>query len=120
MSNGLSPSALVDAANGVRAALGGVQMHTADPGTGGVANKSSAAMVVPTWTTPDANGKFDLAAPVAVTGGTANGPATWASLWSNTTGTGTWKGNIQLTGDLTFDSNGDYNLESLPITLASS
>ncbi|OIN79353.1 hypothetical protein [Mycobacterium malmoense] len=120
MPNGLSPSALIDGANGIRANIGGVQAHTADPGTGGVANKSSAAMKVPAWTTPDANGNFDLASPILFDGGTPSGPVPWVSLWSDASGLGVWKGNMQLTGDLTFDSNGNITVESLPITMASS
>lgn len=110
---GLSNSAMVDGANGIRSNLGGLQVHTANPGTGGAASKSSAPMVVPSWTTPTADGDFDLAAPVLVTGGTPNGPATWISLWSNTSGSGVWKGNFPLTGDLTFDSNGVLTIESI-------
>ncbi|WP_155770280.1 hypothetical protein [Mycobacterium asiaticum] len=112
---GLSNSAMVDGANGIRAGLGGAQLHTANPGTGGAASKSSASMVVPSWTVPTADGDFDLAAPMVFEGGAPNGTVTWLSLWSNATGSGVWKGNFELTGDLTFDSNGVITIESFAL-----
>jgi hypothetical protein len=85
---GLSPAALIVGANAMRTAIKGAQMHTGDPGVGGAANKSSAAMAVPAWAVVDA--------------------------------AGIWYGNVQLTGDLTFDSNGAYTVETLPIAGTSS
>jgi hypothetical protein len=120
MANGLSAAALVIGANAIRSALGGAQLHTADPGTGGASNKSSAAMLAPSWTVVNGSGGWNLATPLAFVGGAANGPVTWVSLWSNTTGLGVWYGNFQLTGDLTFDSTGAYTVASLPITGSSS
>jgi hypothetical protein len=116
MANGLSPAALVVGANAIRSALGGAQLHTADPGTGGAANKSSAAMVVPSWTVVNSSGGWDLATPLAFVGGTPNGPVTWVSLWSNISGLGVWYGNFQLSGDLTFDSTGATSVTSIPQT----
>ena len=112
---GLSNSAMVDGANGIRTNLGGAQLHTANPGTGGAASKSTAGMQVPSWTTPTADGDFGLAAPMVFEGGTPNGPCTWISLWSNTTGSGVWKGNFALSGDNTFDSNGVITIETLDL-----
>jgi hypothetical protein len=117
---GLSPAALIVGANAMRTAIKGAQMHTGDPGVGGAANKSSAAMAVPAWAVVDAAGGWDLAAPIAFTGGSANGPAQFVSLWSDASGSGIWYGNVQLTGDLTFDSNGAYTVETLPIAGTSS
>lgn len=113
---GLSDAAMVIGATAIRGALGGAQLHIDDPGTGGVAHKSSASMVAPTWTNPTGSGNFDLAAPIAFSGGTPNGPVKYVSLWSNTSGTGVWYGNFLLTGDLVFDANGEYTVESLTIT----
>lgn len=111
-----SNSAMLVGGNAIRAALGGMQLHADNPGVGGAANNSSAGMQVPTWSTVTGSGNFGLAAPVAFTGGTANGPCTYVSLWSNATGSGTWYGNFALSGDLTFDSNGDYTVETLDLT----
>lgn len=116
MANGLSDAALIVGGTAIRAALGGAKMHTGDPGTGGAANSSSAAMVVPTWTTPSGAGNFDLSADIVFSGGTPAGAATWVSLWSNTSGSGVWYGNFQMTGDMVFDSNGEYRVTSIPLT----
>lgn len=117
---GFSPFLLKIGANAMRSAVHGFQAHTDDPGVGGAANKSSAAMVAPVFTVVDANGGWDLAAPAPFTGGTPNGPVKFVSQWTSTDGTGSWCGNFQLTGDLTFDSNGAYTLESLPVVGTSS
>jgi hypothetical protein len=116
----LSPAAMVLAANALRTALGAAQLHTDNPGNGAAANKSSAGMVAPAWLTPDANGNFDLAVAMQFSGATPNGPITWVSLWSNSTGSGIWYGNFQLSGDLTADSNGNYTVESLTMTAVTS
>jgi hypothetical protein len=110
---GFSPALLVIGANAMRSAIKGVQAHIDDPGVGGAANKSSAPMVVPAWGLVDANGGWDLGAPLAISGGQPNGPIPFVSLWSDTSGSGTWYGNVALGGDVTFDSNGAYTVESL-------
>jgi hypothetical protein len=115
----LSNAAMTVGANAIRAALGGVQLHTGNPGDGGAANKSNAPMVAPSWTVVTGDGDFGLAAPVNFTGATPNGPITWVSLWSNTSGSGTWYGNFPLSGDLTADANGNYTLTALPLNGAS-
>lgn len=104
----------------MRSAIQGIQLHVADPGVGGAANKSSAPMVVPVFTVVDANGGWDLASTMVFSGGTPNGTVRYGSAWTATDGTGSWCGNFALTGDLTFDSNGGYTLESLPVTGTSS
>lgn len=116
----LSNAAMSVGGNAIRSAIGGLQLHTGNPGTGGAANKSSAGMQAPSWTTVVGSGNFGLAAPVAFDGGTPNGACTYVSAWSNTSGSGTWYGNFVLTGDLTFDSNGDYTLETLDLNGSSS
>jgi hypothetical protein len=115
-----SDAAMTVGANALRAALGGMQLHTGNPGAGGAANKSSAPMQVPSWTVVSGDGDFGLAAGVAFTGCTPNGPITYCSLWSNTSGSGIWYGNFVLSGDLTADSAGDYTVEALAINGSSS
>ena len=117
---GFSDALMVIGATAIRNAIGGLQLNTADPGSGGAANKSSAGMVTPSWTVPSGSGNFDLATPAAFTGGAANGTVTYVSLWSDTTGSGTWYGNFALSGDLTFDSTGAITLDSLTQTGSSS
>jgi hypothetical protein len=111
----LSNAAMVVAANALRNALGGLQLHTGNPGDGGAANKSSAPMVAPSWTVVTGDGDFGLAAAAAFSGCTPNGPITWVSAWSNTTGSGIWYGNFLLTGDLTADASGFYTLDTFPL-----
>lgn len=111
----LSDAAMVLGANAIRSGLGGMQLHTGNPGAGGAANKSNAPMVAPSWTVVTGDGDFGLAAPVAFTGATPNGPITWVSLWSNASGSGTWYGNFALSGDLTADATGGYTVSALPL-----
>jgi len=110
-----SNAAMVVGANALRSALTGMQLHTGNPGAGGAANKSSAAMKTPVWTVVTGDGDFDLAAPVAFTGAAAGGPITWVSLWSNISGSGIWYGNFPLSGDLSADSSGNFSVQSLPV-----
>lgn len=110
-----SNAAMVVGANALRSALGGMQLHTGNPGDGGAANKSSAAMKAPSWAVVTGNGDFGLAADVTFTGCAANGPITYVSLWSNITGSGVWYGNFALTDDLTADSSGNYIIEAFPV-----
>lgn len=114
--DGFSDAYLAILGGAGRAAIKGLQLHTDNPGVGGAASKSNAAMQTPVWTVVDAAGGFDLAAPVQFSGGTANGPVPYLSAWTAADGTGTWLGNFPLTGDLTFDSNGQLTLEAFPIT----
>lgn len=115
-----SDALLTVGANAMRSAIGGMQLHTENPGAGGAANKSSAGMKVPSFTIVSGSGNFDLAAPVPFTGATPNGPIKWVSLWSNTSGSGTWYGNFQLTGDLTADSDGKFTVNSGALSGSSS
>jgi hypothetical protein len=106
---------MVVGANALRSALGGMQLHTGNPGAGGAALKSSAPMQVPSWTVVAGDGDFGLAAPVSFTGCTPSGAITYVSLWSNITGSGIWYGNFLLTGDLTADSTGAFTLQTFPL-----
>ncbi|MFV8173803.1 hypothetical protein [Mycolicibacterium peregrinum] len=116
MMSGFSDAAMALGANAIRSALGGAQLHTANPGAGGAASKSSAAMVVPSWTVVSGPGNFGLATPMAFSGATPNGPITWVSLWSSTGPGAIWYGNYQLSGDLTADSSGNYTVNELDLT----
>jgi hypothetical protein len=110
-----SDAAMTVGANAIRAAVGGFQLHTGNPGAGGAASKSSAPMQAPSWTVVTGDGDFGLAAPVAFTGCAPNGPITWLSAWSNTSGSGIWYGNFALSGDVTADSSGNYTVQTFPI-----
>lgn len=92
-------------------------LHTADPGATG-ANASAAARKAVTFSV-DADGDLTLTGTVAFTGGTANGACTHVGLWSALTA-GTFRGGFALTGDLTFNSAGEYTLTGLTINGTSS
>lgn len=95
------------------------ELHTADPGAAGTANQTTAARQAVTFNV-DADGDLTLAATAAFTGGAASGACTWVSLWggagASTKGTGTFRGAYALTGDLTFNASGAYNLTGLTLT----
>lgn len=106
-----SPALMIIGANAIRAAAVKAKIHTANPGTGGTANPTTAATVAFTWGTAANDGDFDIAAAINFTGGAAGGPAQWVSIWDTTAAI--WYGNFQLTGDQTFNSSGQYSVTSL-------
>lgn len=108
--------ALLDAtlnigANAMAAAMTHIALHTADPGATGL-NPATSARVVASW--PGASGGDLTVSNKAFTGGTANGACTYVGFWSAITG-GTFYGSVQLTGDTTFNSAGEYTITSLTI-----
>src|SRR6516165_7921 len=114
-----SNAAMVVGANAIRSYIGWMQLHTGDPGSGGAANKSSAPIQSVSWTVVTGDGDFGLAADVVFSGCTPSGPITYYSLWSARSG-GVWCGNVQLSGDLTADSSGNYTVEALSVNGSSS
>lgn len=116
-----SAAAIVVASNAIRTAIKGIQLHGGNPGEGGVANKRASTAKQPNWSTVAADGSFNLASPLQFTGAGANAAVTWLSLWSSTNiGGATWYGNVELTGDKTADSGGNYTLQSLTVNGSSS
>lgn len=111
----LADAAMILAANGLRAGITHMQIHAGDPGAAGTANVAPGPARQPiSWGAASADGDFNLAATVAFTGGTAGAAASWISLWSALTG-GTFLGRFALTGDTTFNSNGEFSVTALPI-----
>ena len=102
------------AVGGVTAVAGFISIHTALPNASG-SNESTAARKAATYSGSGAT--RSLAAPLMFTGGAASGPALYAGLWSSLTG-GTFYGSIQLTGDLAFNSVGEYTITNLTISVA--
>lgn len=105
----LSNAAMTVAANALRSAMTHAQLHTGDPGAAGTSNVTSAARQAVTWSAATGNGDFDLAGPVAFTGGAASGACTHVSLWSASSA-GTFYGSFPLTGDQAFNAAGEYTL----------
>jgi len=86
-------------------------LHSADPGATGL-NPTTAARVAAGWGAP-ANGDLTISNK-AFTGGAANGSVTHVGFWSAATG-GTFYGSQSITGDLTFNSAGEYTITSLAV-----
>lgn len=99
-------------ANAFAAAATHLALHTADPGTTGTSS-SAAARVTAGWAAA-ANGAV-VASNKAFTGGAASGPVTHVGFWSAITG-GTFYGSSPLTGDLTFNAAGEYNITTLTVS----
>lgn len=110
----LSDAALNLMANAFRAAATHAQLHTGDPGTAGTSNVSSAARQAISWNAASGSGDIDLASAVDFTGGAASGPCTWVSLWSASS-SGTFYGRYALTGDQTFNADGEYTLTEITL-----
>lgn len=110
-----SAQALIAASGQIRNSIKGIQLHSADPGADGTTNMVGAAKV-PNWSAVDSSGSFQLAQPLQFTGLGAGGAVTWISLWDNVnTAGGNHYGNVQITGDKTADSFGNYTLSTLVI-----
>ena len=88
-----------------------LSLHTADPSTTG-ANESSAARVAVTWTV-DGDGDMTSGSK-NFTGGASNGACTYVGLWSAVSA-GTFRGSFLLTGDVTFNSAGEYTVTQVTI-----
>lgn len=107
--------------NGKNAALAGgltnaithLALHSANPGTTGTSPTSAARLAV-AWNAPAA-GSSSMTAAKNFTGGASNGAATFVGAWSAVTG-GTFYGYWDITGDQTFNSAGEYTLDSLTLT----
>jgi hypothetical protein len=111
---GFNNSAMLIAANALRAAILYAQIHFGDPSLTGMANSNSVARVAITWTPVTGNGDLDLASPLVFTGIVPFTPCTWISLWGAAIG-GTTYGNFPLTTALIADGGGGYTLNALPI-----
>ena len=110
----LSDAAMIVAANALRSAITHAQLHTGAPGGSGTTNVSSAGRQAITWAAASGDGDFSLASALNFTGGAANGPCQYVSLWSASSG-GTFYGSYALTGDATFNSAGEYQVTALTL-----
>lgn len=111
----LNNSALVVAATAVEAAIGFMQLHSADPGPSGTSNAIGPRIAV--------NGSIDGDGDISWSnlffdGLPLNGPVSHVSYWSSPTG-GTYYGNSALTGDLLANVSGEYIVTLLTETSTS-
>lgn len=107
-----SPNASVDSANAIRAKYIYAQLNTGAAGFTGSANPSSANRVEVTWTQPNTSGNFGLAESVLFTGGEPDGPIYSVTMWDASVD-GTYGGEFKLPDGVTFDSSGQYIVDTL-------
>ena len=81
--------------------------------TNGSGTESTAGRLAAGWGAAAA-GDLSIAAPKAFTGGASNGPVSHVGLRSAATG-GTFYGSYPVTGDASFNSAGEYTLDSFTI-----
>jgi hypothetical protein len=112
MMAGFTEAGLNAQADGLAGKAKYAALHTADPGTGG-GSESSAGRKQLSWST--ASGGAVEVGSVKFTGGAASGACTHVGLWSAASG-GTFYGSAPLTGDQTFNSSGEYTVDSLKST----
>jgi hypothetical protein len=110
----LSNAGMVLAANGIRAGITHLQLHSADPGAAGTNAATTAARKPVTWGAATNDGDFGLSASILFSGNGANTAVTWVSAWSALTA-GTFLGRWPLTGDQSANAAGDYTLTALNI-----
>ena len=104
----LNNSALDVAGNALAADITHLSLHSADPGAGG-ANETTAARQPAGWTVT--NGDL-VATNRNFTGGTPNGPVTHVGYWTAASG-GTFRGSQPLSGDTTFNAEGEYTVTNV-------
>lgn len=90
-----------------------LSLHSAAPSASG-SNETSAARLAAGWSSAS-GGAISISAARAFTGGASNGAVTHVGLWSAAT-TGTFYGSFPVTGDASFNSAGEYTLDSLTVS----
>lgn len=100
-------------ADAIRTTYGYISLHSAAPNDSG-SNETTAARIAAAWTTA-ASGEIHLAAALNFTGGASNGAVTHFGAWSAPTG-GDFGGSYAVTGDASFNTAGEYTLDTASIT----
>lgn len=108
----LNNNALNAMANHLASIATHASLHSADPGATGTSETSAARQQV-AWGAA-ANGDITLSTTENFTGGVPNGAVLHVGLWTAATG-GTFLGSFPLTGDTTFNSAGEYTLNSITV-----
>jgi len=114
---GLLDSTLDIGAAAIAGAITSVGIATGAPGTDGLSNQSAAAKQTVAWSTPS-GGDFHNTADLVFTGGAANGPVAYLTLWAGST----YRGYKAISGgsDTSFNAAGEYTVPSSSITLTGS
>ena len=98
------------AANALRGVLLFAQLHSGLAGGAYTSNLCSSARVSIPWAATSGLGNFGLSAPINFTGGAANGTIFSLTMWSASSA-GTCYGEFLIgSGDLQFNSSGDYSI----------
>jgi hypothetical protein len=105
-------TAMVVAANALRAAATHGQLHSAAAGVSGTSNVTTAARKAITWSSATGAGDFNLSTQLDFTGGAASGTVHSITLWSASSG-GTYYGEFPLSGDLAFNAGGSYSVTAI-------
>lgn len=108
----LNDTALNLMADALAAAAPYLSLHSADPGPTGT-NETTAGRGTAEWGAAS-GGDIAITAAEAFTGGASNGAVTHVGLWSATT-VGTFYGSFPVTGDQSFNSAGEYTLDTYTI-----
>ena|SRR6478609_4328289 len=106
-------AAMVVAADALRGAAIGAQLHTAAAGGSGTSNVAGSSRVAVSWSAATSDGDFGLSSSLNFTGGSASGAVYSVTLWSNSSSGGTFYGEFVLTGDATFNASGEYTVTTL-------
>lgn len=85
-----------------------LSLHSATPNATG-SNETTAGRQTPSFSV--ANGDVTMDAAEAFTGGAANGAVAAVGLWAGAV----WWGYFPITGDASFNSSGEYTLDTLVI-----
>jgi len=112
----LNDSALIVAANALRADITHIQGHTAAPNAAGTTNLVSGARQPVTWGAATGDGDFSNSAAINFTGVAASGAFTHISYFTALTA-GTCRGSDALTGDQTANAAGEYQIAAGALTI---
>lgn len=104
----LNDTALNLMGDALAAAAPYISLHTDGSGT-----ETTAARLAAGWGAAS-GGDFSIGSPKAFTGGASNGSVTHVGLHSAASG-GTYYGSYPVTGDASFNSAGEYNLDSFTV-----
>lgn len=114
----LNDDGLALAANALVASLAYAQLHSAAAGTSGTDNAYALERQPVTWNIPT-TGDLSLASGIRFTGGTPNGTVYSVTLW-DADADGTFYGEYPLSGDLTFNGQGEFLVTAIDFTATSS
>lgn len=109
----LNSAGLTLQATAIQGVLFYAQLHSGGAGAGGTDNIAIAGRRAVPWGAPGAS--FGLISQINFTGGTPGSAVHSVTLWSAETG-GVCYGEFVLTGDLTFNAIGEFNVTAIDFT----